>query len=102
MRIIDWSSYVCSSDLLLLVLSLLFVGFCYFIGYLEHGLVVFVRRLVAGVQGFGQLGVLALELAQQCRLGGLDLVERHRIETALGGSVQIGRASCRERVCQYV
>src|SRR3546814_4456459 len=72
MRISDWSSDVCSSDL---------VG-------LGHE----ARLAVAGpAVGRGVvLEVLAADLE--------DLEQ----EVLLGGGQEIGRASCRERVCQYV
>src|SRR3546814_3975725 len=84
MRISDWSSDVCSSDLL---------RTCAFgwqrcnirggrIGELEH---------------FG-IFCLADDPAVMYRTA---IVHRDIIEQA-PGSLQIGRASCRERVCQYV
>src|SRR3546814_1217064 len=78
MRISDWSSDVCSSDLP--VLSL-------------------VQFAVAG-----RLGVLALmcvvaaALAAQLYLLLRDL----RFAPRVAFLAEIGRASCRERVCQYV
>src|SRR3546814_3321441 len=79
MRISDWSSDVCSSDL--------------------------VRDEVEQLgQLFGLRGVvvgLAFDVDRQGRIGGqcvLEALERGRcVEQG-----QIGRASCRERVCQYV
>src|SRR3546814_7928637 len=65
MRISDWNSDVCSSDL---DLGLLGVGFP------EH----------AGGGGAGQREVVTI------------------IEALHEAGAEIGRASCRERVCQYV
>src|SRR3546814_2887269 len=71
MRISDWSSDVCSSDL-----------------FDDHRAGVVIR-----VQAHGAFGVLAAAAAD---FGGLDAV--------IDGVAhqEIGRASCRERVCQYV
>src|SRR3546814_6246134 len=80
MRISDWSSDVCSSDL---------------IGP-RQGLV---AQPVAGVGGVGdQLPEEHLLFAVE-RVG--DDVEQPA-DLGLEPHLQIGRASCRERVCQYV
>src|SRR3546814_8151267 len=86
-RISDWSSDVCSSDLLLLGLE----------------------QRIEGMEEFFLRGVLAGEE--------LDVVDEQRVDRAeaqlelvhaLGAqgldhrTDEIGRASCRERVCQYV
>src|SRR3546814_8768718 len=77
MRISDWSSDVCSSDLICAALE----GDCYL--RKEPG----GRGLVAGPR--------LLALAQSL-IGGASLANaRHTI-------LAIGRASCRERVCPYV
>src|SRR3546814_4852168 len=73
MRISDWSSDVCSSDLVLN-------------GPFKHNVSLFhILRFVTDSLGFG-IDFLA-------RLWGVALLKPPR---------QIGRASCRERVCQYV
>src|SRR3546814_2360323 len=71
MRISDWSSDVCSSDLL---------------------------RLPPRPRG----GVAEIAGAEECveRLGDARQIGVHSLGDAPGH--QIGRASCRERVCQYV
>src|SRR3546814_6359636 len=86
MRISDWSSDVCSSD------------------------------LVAGLQAADHLAIVELHVARSCqhhgiieRLGavhdagavrvGSHLADAQQHALALG---EIGRASCRESVCQYV
>src|SRR3546814_4510675 len=86
MRISDWSSDVCSSDL---------------------------QRFGAFVEE-DALGDLKLELSGcdprrrdrvQDRRGQLfigELARRDVDRDAVAGAKQIGRASCRERVCQYV
>src|SRR3546814_7516617 len=70
MRISDWSSDVCSSDLLP-----------------TH----FVTGSAAGAQGFGLSGFATGVAAGLFAYGGWHMV-----------TYKIGRASCRERVCQYV
>src|SRR3546814_9707477 len=80
-RISDWSSDVCSSDLMLACRL--------------------ARRSMRGPRGSAQAaGLLRPERPgdmRQRRLGGVELLGRH-----LGEILHIGRASCRERVCQYV
>src|SRR3546814_7051228 len=73
MRISDWSSDVCSSDL----------------GLQREHLLAGAVPLVLPVAGSSD------DVRDRLR----DVVE-HRGD--LGGVLEIGRASCRERVCQYV
>src|SRR3546814_14500695 len=82
MRISDWSSDVCSSDLLL-----------------EEGRLAGVRpNLHLGVGVSGQLGGVALFLALVEGIGFFS-----RLNMGIDQPVeQIGSASCRERVCQTV
>src|SRR3546814_4922515 len=78
MRISDWSSDVCSSDLAKLLDEVTPDGFCY--------------RVDLRLRPFGNAGRVALSFAameQYFQREGRDWE-------------QIGRASCRERVCQYV
>src|SRR3546814_6973037 len=70
MRISDWSSDVCSSD------------------------------LVIGVQDEQQIQCLGRHRVELQRLGWH--LEHHVQEAIDVIEVEIGRASCRERVCQYV
>src|SRR3546814_1897657 len=70
MRISDWSSDVCSSDLPL------------------------------PSQGEGPKQELAAEAAPATATGSWK--EKRRHEPAFSLVLEIGRASCRERVCQYV
>src|SRR3546814_3212481 len=75
MRISDWSSDVCSSDL--------FVG--------------------EGMVGRVGLVVAAEQLGKLARAPGIVLaLALHHVAVGLAGLREIGRASCRERVCQYV
>src|SRR3546814_1853426 len=86
MRISDWSSDVCSSDLRP---RLPLAG---------------EPHLGAGLDPGGELEVDRLAVGQRDALHRL----RRRVEEGNGeaigdvGALQIGRASCRERVCQYV
>src|SRR3546814_1438603 len=78
MRISDWSSDVCSSDL-------------------HPGLL----RFLAGIDL--EVAVRASALALHLRRQGVrQLFAIHRLDDIEQGDRQIGRASCRERVCQYV
>src|SRR3546814_5489728 len=73
MRISDWSSDVCSSDLVKTAV--------------RQGVVVPIRAAVA--------------FAEPAKPGiHQGLAAHHQTRAEVGG--QIGRASCRERVCQYV
>src|SRR3546814_2341424 len=91
MRISDWSSDVCSSDLR--------------------------RSMVVDRDGAAHIVVLDrmardVDFADKARVEGVE--PRHRIEPEIDGrnldivdveqqaAAEIGRASCRERVCQYV
>src|SRR3546814_13411721 len=92
MRISDWSSDVCSSDLAAETV--------------QHWQVVFIgetagRRAVdIGLVGEKDRGrMFAQDRTQPGKLGGVDL---HRGGITAEHHPEIGRASCRERVCQYV
>src|SRR3546814_12258042 len=74
MRISDWSSYVCSSDLV------------------TYGIV------KAFANKFDQLTVLQLDAHSDLR----EAYEDNPYSHASVMKREIGRASCRERVCQYV
>src|SRR3546814_15600031 len=73
MRISDWSSDVCSSDL--------------------HFVITLQQMRAARA-------LLGLDQRQLAELAGLSLPTIQRMESSDGQ--EIGRASCRERVCQYV
>src|SRR3546814_15522111 len=109
MRISDWSSDVCSSDLLLA-------------GHLEEADVAGAPHVGAAAE-LGRIGLaatrgiaaahrqhahlVAVLLAEEGERAGLDrLFRRHEAGLDLGigadAVVQIGRASCRERGCPYV
>src|SRR3546814_8127646 len=79
MRISDWSSDVCSSDLI------------------DHGLKLDLRDILQTARP-DATGVVDEDV--EAAEGGKCLFERRG--TAFGRRDKIGRASCRERVCQYV
>src|SRR3546814_10865693 len=91
MRISDWSSDVCSSDL-----QHVRVG--------QHAMVGGMSAVAQDVIPYG------LVVGNRAQLTGLNLVglkrrgfSRPQIHALRGAyRQQIGRASCRERVCQYV
>src|SRR3546814_13795549 len=104
MRISDWSSDVCSSDLVVGVLQGALLGFLAAQQFLQP------VELEPDLQQAGGDG------AQHVRKDGLELfavfcgVGLEEQYVGVGDDVlrlkierdQIGRASCRERVCQYV
>src|SRR3546814_4093631 len=84
MRISDWSSDVCSSDLAPTLFS---------VNSMTENLIVFAHGKESG-----PWGIKIKHLAKTAEQRGFDVISpdyRHTQE-------QIGRASCRERVCQYV
>src|SRR3546814_3795036 len=83
MRISDWSSDVCSSDLIGARKNVVQYEIDSGIGDLE------MFHMVLGMLAHLLDAGLPVRAVRQCRV---DLL----------GGVQIGRASCRERVCQYV
>src|SRR3546814_2085989 len=89
MRISDWSSDVCSSDLLIGIFVLLAIGMPlgFASGFLAAAVMLmrFGPDLLFSSFGTGPLNILA-----------------QRMYGLMTDYVQIGRASCRERVCQYV
>src|SRR3546814_5435417 len=88
MRISDWSSDVCSSDL---ATQSTF-------GTLPDG------RAVPAVMLSNANGVSATVIAYGATLQSVILPDKdgNKADVALGYDNQIGRASCRESVCQYV
>src|SRR3546814_10475511 len=88
-RISDWSSDVCSSDLIRL---------------LEHGGLVHrdsCRRLSVGRPHYDRLASRASRALVRHQVTFRELLEA-TMALSLASIEQIGRASCRERVCQYV
>src|SRR3546814_18249062 len=100
-RISDLSSDVCSSDLFGLAFTVVFaVVMTPFVRRLDLRL----RRrltLAAGLYFGGALGVEMLNA--DVAASAVDATYRYVLQTAAEEAPEmIGRASCRERVCQYV
>src|SRR3546814_16016720 len=110
MRISDWSSDVCSSDLVALVLTLLVVD------QNEHPAI---ARILDDLLDRGQKGEVLFRRPGEClraRSGQLAQLVVHgycashcgqsratyRAIISISRFTQIGRASCRERVCHNV
>src|SRR3546814_14440015 len=97
MRISDWSSDVCSSDLEALETTGLADSADKPAGVLAHG-----------QKQWLEIGMLLVQNADVLLLdepvAGMSHEEREETGNLLRriGGQQIGRASCRERVCQYV
>src|SRR3546814_2359952 len=83
MRISDWSSDVCSSDLSVAAHQIAF----------NVVALLFMVPLGIGTAATVRIGMAA---------GANDMPRVRRAGLAAMGISQIGRASCRERVCQYV
>src|SRR3546814_5744968 len=88
MRISDWSSHVCSSDLDFRPGTLESMGMDWESLHARNPRLILVR-----ITGFGQDGPLA---QRPCFDGAAQAI------SGLMSMTEIGRASCRERVCQYV
>src|SRR3546814_20087186 len=112
MRISDWSSDVCSSDLNFKVGGLRKYGLDY-----ESIKAINPALIYCSITGFGQTGPYASRPGYDFMIqgmGGLMSITGERDDLPGGGpqkagvavadllTGKIGRASCRERVCQYV
>src|SRR3546814_1140978 len=86
MRISDWSSDVCSSDLR--------VG-------IDAGLLKLAHNPIGTMLGAGKYQRVR-NLAGRRILAAKDHFEQRLLFVLVDQDDQIGRASCRERVCQYV
>src|SRR3546814_10460471 len=87
MRISDWSSDVCSSDLGgLLIYDLNFIDI--------------IKSLLLRLKRAFELAPSDLSI----RMIGLitEIWKQYFLEASITDDAEIGRASCRERVCQYV
>src|SRR3546814_17463426 len=98
MRISDWSSDVCSSDLPDMAELALAAR-------LAHELAFGLDRLAVGL-AVGDLRLadigLDVELAPPAVDEDVQVQLPHAGDDGLAGLFEIGRASCRERVCNYV
>src|SRR3546814_14609378 len=106
MRISDWSSDVCSSDLSLFLCQALFLSPAALflvrllpLRFLAAASVL--KRSHARLFGLSQQLRLQLLAAHQAVLSGRPWWRRS-LRRGPWGAGKIGRASCRERVCQYV
>src|SRR3546814_680331 len=108
MRISDWSSDVCSSDLHLVANA--FNDLVQFIDALANQAAGFVSRapadevavILESVTGKAEIAVdlVKFQVCLDDRAGAVDpAISALQCISQLG---EIGRASCRERVCQYV
>src|SRR3546814_14227725 len=97
MRISDWSSDVCSSDLPLIVVVARHVG-----GIEARALgpgTIAPERLVL-VEAVPRAEIEIEQVEQQIVIAALRRVDRRACLRVIDR--EIGRASCRERVCKYV
>src|SRR3546814_3655916 len=100
MRISDWSSDVCSSDL----------RHGHAVDTLSDGrrdvLEMMVRRLIGGIEHGVQPARIVFHPARDLLVALVEIARLRRLvryQIGEGDAVgQIGRASCRERVCKYV
>src|SRR3546814_10143004 len=97
MRIMDWSSDVCSSDLV----------WGKFMRRHRVGLAAASVALVALLGGlamslYGLQQARAQRMIAEQRSAELEKVAAFQQSMLEGIDIEIGRASCRERVCQYV
>src|SRR3546814_10512309 len=92
MRISDWSSDVCSSDLL----TVSTIGILRLLGLRDHRGSIITHEEVETVLAEGTRAGL-MEPAEQAMIGEVLQLGDRPVRAA-----KIGRASCRERVCQYV
>src|SRR3546814_2399929 len=99
MRISDWSSDVCSSDLLVMhVITGLGVGGAEAVltSILLRDRELQIQPVVVSLLPGGRM-------AEKLRQAGVSVIELNAKYDAQGlRALEIGRASCRERVCQYV
>src|SRR3546814_16333076 len=112
MRISDWSSDVCSSDLSRLAFLLIVMIVFAILGCFMEGLgmiaiivpVIFPSLTALGVDPiwFGVFVVILVELGQLTPPLGVVLFVVASCSDDVKVEDEIGRASCRERVCQYV
>src|SRR3546814_17456669 len=106
MRISDWSSDVCSSDLFVPKRELVVRQFAFVALSPEQAMAVIVsedgsveNRVIDLPPGISAAVLTQAGNYMSAMLSGLTLAEAR---ARLGRPIEIGRASCRERVCQNV
>src|SRR3546814_16368299 len=113
MRISDWSSDVCSSDLALVTGGNSGIGLGFARGLARAGadVVIWGRRedrnekAVAELRQFGgRVSARVVDVSEEREIveGVAAAVEEMGRLDCVVANAEIGRASCRERVCQYV
>src|SRR3546814_18394838 len=110
MRISDWSSDVCSSDLRAGrgLDPGIFKGWRYWDGWIDDARMVIALLRDAEARGATLFPRIAATHAERAgggwriTLSDERTVEARHLANATGPCAEIGRAPCRERVCQYV
>src|SRR3546814_14234820 len=103
MRISDWSSDVCSSDLVAFVAMMALGGAVGFAGvglpFVETG----IALSIVVIGGALALGLSLPAIAAMALVGAFAVFHGHAhgAEMPLAASGQTGRASCRARVCRH-
>src|SRR3546814_17434535 len=109
MRISDWSSDVCSSDLRLQKVANWTIGLslCAVAAIAAHATGVTAKIHEEYAQAVGRAGfqvrkveVVGADRIDRLKVYDIALAQKDRSMAAV--DLEIGRASCRERVCQYV
>src|SRR3546814_17920748 len=98
MRISDWSSDVCSSDLTNVLPHDDVDTYFHTTAGADEGIRTD-ARIFAYCATCAQAGNYARSL-NYCIWPDINIISQH--DSALGKTINIGRASCRERVCKYV
>src|SRR3546814_4516772 len=102
MRISDWSSDVCSSDLVTKTVDPL--SGSYYLEYLTSEIEEGVEKYLKNIEKIGG-SLAAIETGffqEEIRRNAYQLKKEIDYNDRIIVGVKIGRASCRERVCQYV
>src|SRR3546814_6744713 len=94
MRISDWSSDVCSSDLTHPDITRFFMT-------VKEAVQLILQSSADALANDAQRGnIYVLDMGKPVRI--LDMARQMIMLSGLEPEVEIGRTSCRERVCQYV
>src|SRR3546814_10934033 len=101
MRISDWSSDVCSSDLTREVKSDCIALFGRFGSDRKSSILICSRRLAVAANDQTEGRNIEIDITHGVKRVGAARIEKV-LRIRIAGRREIGRASCRERVCQYV